>query len=113
MLLERAVKVVMERKGYYISPELRIVVKKDKAAFDLVTMHKQNIKHRKGNNDSVGYVTVSLVAAADGKAYYIIKEIGCRMDIKLAEFCELIDAFRGYETVRKIIVFVFSEFSAL
>ncbi len=92
MLLERAVKVVMERKGYYISPELRIVVKKDKAAFDLVTMHKQNIKHRKGNNDSVGYVTVSLAAAADGKAYYIIKEIGCRMDIKLAEFCELIDS---------------------
>ena len=26
---------------------------------------------------------------------------------------KFIDAFRGYETVRKIIVFVFSEFSAL
>ena len=93
MLLERAIKAVMERKGYYISPDLRIVVEKDKADFDMVTAEKLKIKRRKGNDDIVGYITVSLVGTArDGKAYYIINEIGCRMDIKLAEFCDLIDS---------------------
>ena len=103
MLLERAVKMVMERKGYYISPTISIIIKADKASLTAVAAEAQGrgqaqnswvtCKRRKGTDEVVGYVHVSPAAVAkDGKEYFVINEIGCRMDIKLAEFCDMIES---------------------
>ena len=103
MLLERAVKMVMERKGYYISPTISIIIKADKASLTAVAAEAQRrgqehnswvtCKRRKGTDEVVGYVHVSPAAVAkDGKEYFVINEIGCCMDIKLAEFCDMIES---------------------
>ena len=104
-MLENAIKLLMKQKGFYVGPELDIVVKEDKEAFDMTVseidywnMSSGNPDYnwaayqmREGSEDIVGYADVTLADIDDnGKEYYIINQIGCRADITVAEFCSLI-----------------------
>ena len=105
-MLETAIKLIMKQKGFYTGPELDIVVKDDKEAFDMVVNEVDywntssgnpdynwaEHQFRKDSNDVVGYVDVTLADIDEnGKEYYAINQIGCRADITIAELCALID----------------------
>ena len=101
-----AIKLVMKQKGYYTGEDLTIVVKDDKESFDMAARQAAYFDVRMGSEDYnwtefvyrdkeaeevVGYVNVTLADMDDnGKPYFVINEIGCRLDIKPSEFCDLL-----------------------
>ena len=104
-MLENAIKLLMKQKGFYVGPELDIVVKEDKEEFDMAVDEVDYWNTNTGNsdynwavyqfreedNEVVGYVDVTLADVdKDGKEYFVINQIGCRADITIAEFTDMI-----------------------